>query len=68
MGSEGVMLSEMSQRKTNTVWYLLYVESTEKQQTTEYNKKKSRLTDKETKLVVTSGEREEARGKMGVRD
>ena len=31
-------------------------------------KKKSRLTDKETKLVVTSGEREEARGKMGVRD
>ena len=68
MGSEGFMLSEMSQRKTNTVWYLLYVESTEKQQTTEYNKKKGRLTDKENKLVVTSGEREEARGKMGVRD
>ena len=44
------------------------MESTEKQQTTEYNKKKGRLTDKENKLVVTSGEREEARGKMGVRD
>ena len=31
-------------------------------------KKKSRLTDIENKLVVTSGEREEARGKMWVRD
>ena len=44
MGSEGVTLSEMSQRKTNTVWYHLCVESTEKQQTTEYNNNKKKQT------------------------
>ena len=27
MDLEGIMLSEISQRKTNTVWYHLYVES-----------------------------------------
>ena len=27
MDLEGIMLSEISQRKTNTVWYNLYVES-----------------------------------------
>ena len=27
MDLEGIMVSEISQRKTNTVWYHLYVES-----------------------------------------
>ena len=27
MDLEGIMLSEISQRKTNTVWYYLHVES-----------------------------------------
>ena len=54
MDLEGLMLSEISQRKTNTVWYHLYVESKK------YNKlvnitKRSRPTDIENKLVVTSG-------------
>ena len=30
--------------------------------------KKSRLTDKENKLVVTSGEREGRRGNIGIRE
>jgi len=34
--------------------------------TCEYNKKRSRLTDTENKLVVTSGEREAGRVKIGV--
>ena len=32
------------------------------------NKMTSKLTDKENKLVVTSGEREDGRGKMGGED
>ena len=40
----------------------------QKQQTSEYNKKRSRLTDIENKLVVTSGEREGRRGNIGVKD
>ena len=56
MDLEGLMLSEISQRKTNTVWYHLYVESKK------YNKlvnitKRSRPTDIENKLVVTSREK-----------
>ena len=34
--------------------------------TCEYNKKRSRLTDTESKLVVTSGEREAGRVNTGV--
>ena len=56
------MLSEISQTKTNTAWHHLYVEPKKMQQISEYNNnnnnKKSRLTDTESKLVVTSGERE----------
>ena len=52
---EDIMLSEISQRKKNTVWYDLYVEAKQ------YNKlvnitKSSWLTGTENKLVVTSGE------------
>ena len=55
MDLEDIMLSEISQRKKNTVWYDLYVESKQ------YNKlvnitKSSWLTGTENKLVVTSGE------------
>ena len=54
MDLEGITLSELSQKKVNTVWYHLYMESKK------YNKlvnitKRSRLTDIENKLVVTSG-------------
>ena len=39
------------------------------QQTSEYNRiKRSRLTDRENKLVVTSEEREAGRGKIRVGD
>ena len=67
MDLEGIMLSEISQRKINTVWYHLYVESKK------YNKlvnikKRSRLTDIENKLMITSGEREGGRGNIGIGD
>ena len=57
---EGIMLSEVNQTKTNTIYHL-YVEYKK------YNKlmnttKKVRLTDIENKLVVTIGEREGGRG------
>ena len=67
MDLEGLMLSEISQRKTNTVWYHLYVESKK------YNKlvnitKRSRPTDIENKLVVTSGEGYGRMGEIGKGD
>ena len=37
-------------------------------QTNECNKTEKRLTDVENKLLVTSGEREVGRGKLGVED
>ena len=40
---------QVRQRKGNTMWYPLYRESKT------YNKKRSRFTDIESKLVVTSG-------------
>ena len=40
MDLEGIMLSEISQRKTNIVWYRLYVESNKIQQTSEKKQKK----------------------------
>ena len=51
---EGIWLSEISRRKTNTALYHLYVESKRKQ-TSEYNKRENRLTDMENKLVFSSG-------------
>ena len=38
---EGIRLSVLSQTKTNTVWYHLYVESKNIQQPSEYNKKEA---------------------------
>ena len=59
-----LFLNEISQTKTNTVYYNVYVESEK------YNKLvniKSRLTDIEKKLV-NNGKRERLRGKMGIQD
>ena len=46
MGLEGIMLSEISQRKTNIVCYHLHVES-----------KKAELIGTESRIVVTRGRR-----------
>ena len=55
MNLEGI-ISEISQRKTNTVWYHLYSESKNKLG----NIAKNQFTDIE-KLMVTSGEMVEGR-------
>ena len=70
------MFSKVSQTKTNTVWYYLYVESKNKYNKLLYNKIQQtfvtvNITEKETdtdiknKLVVISGKREVGRGKIG---
>ena len=65
MDLESIVLSEINQTKTNTIYHL-YVKSKKIQQTSEYNKKKaSRCTDMENKLVRTSGEREGGRDDGG---
>ena len=56
MNLEGIMLSEMSQRKTNTICYHWHVES--KKWNAWIQQTRNRFTDIENKLVVTSGERE----------
>ena len=61
MDLEGIMLSEISQRKTNSVWYHLYVESKKYNELVNIT---NRLTDTESKQVVTSGGG--GRGKTGV--
>ena len=57
MDLEG-MFSKMSQRKTNTGCFHLYVESKKENKLVNITKR-NRLTDMENKLVVTTGEREE---------
>lgn len=56
---EGVMISEIHQRKTNTVCY--YLCGLKKIQLINITKKNPRLTDIENQAVVTSGEREVGR-------
>ena len=53
MNLEGIMLNEISQRKTNTVWYHLYVKSKKIQQCTESNKKEA---DSQIQRTNCSGE------------
>ena len=76
MNLDGIMFSKVSQTKTNTVWYYLYVESKNKYNKLLYNKIQQtfvtvNITEKETdtdiknKLVVISGKREVGRGKIG---
>ena len=56
MDLEGIKLSEVNKmRKTNNVWYHLYVES----KIYRIKQKRNRLMDTKNKLVVTSGEKEE---------
>ena len=64
LGGHYAKVKEVRQRKMNTVWYHLYMES-KNIQTSEYYKKKDRLTDIENKLVVTRGARE-GRANIGV--
>jgi len=54
MNLESIMQSEICQRKTNTVQYF-YVESKNYNKLVNKTKKRSRLTDINNKLVVTSG-------------
>ena len=76
MNLDGIMFSKVSQTKTNTVWYYLYVESKNKYNKLLYNKIQQtfvtvNITEKETdtdiknKLVVISGKREVGRVKIG---
>ena len=58
------MLSEMSDRNTNTICYHLCVEYKKDNKLVNITKG-SRLTDTENKLVVTSGERQVGRGEEG---
>ena len=60
MDLEIIILSEVSQTKTNIIWYHLYVESKKMIQMNLFTKQ--RLTDIENKLMVTKGER---RGGVG---
>ena len=54
MDLEIIILSKVSQRTTNTIWYHLYVDL--KYDTNELIYKTNRLTDKENRLVVAKGE------------
>ena len=60
---------EVSQRKTNIIWYHLYVES-KKWYKWIYLQNRNRVTDVENKLMVTKGEGGGAgrRDKLGVWD
>ena len=54
MNLEGIMLNEISQRKTNTTWFQSYVEfkKTNKQR----KKEQKTLLNTENKLVIARGE------------
>ena len=54
---EIIILSEVSQRKTNTTWYHLSMES-KKKKSHELIQKRNRSTDTEDKLMATKAERE----------
>ena len=52
MDMEVIMVSEINQKKTNTIWYHFYVESTN-----ELIKKTETNSQTDNKLLVTKGER-----------
>ena len=56
MDLEMTILSEVSQIKTNIIWYHLYVESKKKKYKWTYLQNRNGLTDIENKLMVTKGE------------
>ena len=59
------ILNEVRQRKTNILWYHLYVESRIGHKKT-YLQNRNRLTDIGNSLVVATGERGWERGGLGV--
>ena len=60
MDLEIIILNEVSQRKTNSIWYHLYVESKKKKRYKwTYIQNRNRPTDIESKLIVIKGERGE---------
>ena len=59
-----IMLSEVRQRKTNTIWYHLYVESKIWPEGTSLQNRNS-LADEENRLVITKWEEDWGRG-LGV--
>ena len=65
---EDMIVSEISQAKTNNVWYLLHLESKKWQQSCEYNNNKQKTRLIENRLVSTSGERKRGRGNINVGD
>ena len=67
MDMEIIRLSEVSQRKTNIIWYHFYVESRKKSHKWTYLQNRNRLTDLENKLMVMGG-RVEGRDRLGVWD
>ena len=66
MDLDGITLNEMSDRESQYCMIALVCGIWKLQQTSEYSKKKIRLTDTENKLMVTSGEKEG--GKIEVED
>ena len=59
METETIILSEVSQRKTDIIWYHSYVETNflKKWYKWTYLQNRNRLTDIENKSMVTEGER-----------
>ena len=55
MDREILILSEVSQTKTNIIWYRLYVESKKKGYKWTDLQNWNRVTDVENKLIVTGG-------------
>ena len=58
------MLSKISQRKTNTVWFHLYVETKKQNKQQNWN----RLTDTENKCMVAKGDGGREMSEIGERD
>ena len=56
MHLEIISLSEVSQKKTNTTWYHLYVETKIRQEKS-YLQNRNKFTDIENRLVAAKGER-----------
>ena len=69
MDPEAIIISEVSQIKTNIFWYCLYLKS-KKKHTNEliYKTETDSQTQKTNLFVITKGKREEGRNKLGVWD
>ena len=63
---EIIILSEVSQRKTNIIWYHSYVDSNLKDTNELYLQNRNRLTDIKNEFMVTKGETWGGGNKSGV--